>query len=116
MHGDSEAFGAIRAVPGVSNAIQIASLLAKKQTSDLSLLGIVLPTITEAEEWLITKRANLQWEEFRRRLDKASAVDDHWQVDAVCASVFSQLLGDDVMDTIGVIYVDSGGYIASGSS
>ncbi|KAA8516015.1 hypothetical protein F0562_019194 [Nyssa sinensis] len=39
MDGNSGAFGAVGAVPGVRNAIQIAALLAKEQMMGSSLLG-----------------------------------------------------------------------------
>ncbi|WMV30762.1 hypothetical protein MTR67_024147 [Solanum verrucosum] len=43
MDGDSGAFGAVGAVPGVRNAIEIAVLLAKEQISGSSLLGRISP-------------------------------------------------------------------------
>ncbi|XP_022897797.1 putative threonine aspartase [Olea europaea var. sylvestris] len=43
MHGDSGAFGAVGAVRGVRNAIQVAALLAKEQFLGSPLLGRITP-------------------------------------------------------------------------
>ncbi|GJX17421.1 putative threonine aspartase [Tanacetum coccineum] len=43
MDGNSGAFGAVGAVPGVRNAIKIAALLVKEQMSGSSLLGRIPP-------------------------------------------------------------------------
>ncbi|XP_060213284.1 putative threonine aspartase isoform X2 [Lycium barbarum] len=97
IDGDSGAFGAVGAVPGVRNAIEIAALLAKEQISGSSLLGrispmflvgegarawakskgVVLPSsITEADEWLVTEKARTQWKRYKAMLDDAKAVND----------------------------------------
>ncbi|XP_004240111.2 putative threonine aspartase isoform X2 [Solanum lycopersicum] len=97
MDGDSGAFGAVGAVPGVRNAIEIATLLAKEQISGSSLLGrispmflvgegarawakskgVVLPsTLTEADESLVTEKARTQWKRYKAMLDDAKAVND----------------------------------------
>ncbi|KAH0756406.1 hypothetical protein KY290_026676 [Solanum tuberosum] len=97
MDGDSGAFGAVGAVPGVRNAIEIAVLLAKEQISGSSLLGrispmflvgegarawakskgVVLPsTMTEADESLVTEKARTQWKIYKAMLDDAKAVND----------------------------------------
>lgn len=93
MDGDSGAFGAVGAVPGVRNAIHIAALLAKEQMMGSSLLGrippmflvgegarvwgkskgIDLPEIVEAEKWLVTARAKEQWTKYKRMLANANA-------------------------------------------
>ncbi|KAJ8540037.1 hypothetical protein K7X08_026426 [Anisodus acutangulus] len=97
IDGDSGAFGAVGAVPGVRNAIEIAALLAKEQISGSSLLGRISPmflvgegacawamskgvvltsNITEADEWLVTEKARTQWKRYKAMLDDAKAVND----------------------------------------
>ncbi|XP_059436542.1 (+)-neomenthol dehydrogenase-like [Corylus avellana] len=92
MDGDSGAFGAVGALPGIRNAIQIATLLAKDQIMGSSLLGrippiflvgegartwakskgIALPaTIAEADKWLVTERAKAQWKTYKVMVDDA---------------------------------------------
>ncbi|XP_043718391.1 putative threonine aspartase isoform X5 [Telopea speciosissima] len=94
MNGDSGAFGAVGAVPGVRNAIQIATCLAKEQMMGPSLLGRIPPfflagegarewaktkgivcagTVTEADQWLVTERAKAQWLKYKAMLDDAKA-------------------------------------------
>ncbi|KAH0671287.1 hypothetical protein KY285_025503 [Solanum tuberosum] len=97
MDGDSRAFGAVGAVPGVRNAIEIAALLAKEQISGCSLRGrispmflvgegarawakskgVVLPsTMAEADESLVTEKARTQWKIYKAMLGDAKAVND----------------------------------------
>nr|POE98623.1 putative threonine aspartase [Quercus suber] len=97
MDGHSGAFGAVGAVPGVQNAIQIAALLAKEQMTGSPLLGrippiflvgegartwakskgIALPaTIAEADEWLITERAKALWKKYKAMVDDAKTKTD----------------------------------------
>ncbi|CAK7348050.1 unnamed protein product [Dovyalis caffra] len=93
MDGDSGAFGAVGAVPGVRNAIHISALLVKEQIMGSSLLGrippmflvgegarvwgkskgIDLPEIVEAERWLVTTRAKTQWTKYKEMLVNANA-------------------------------------------
>ncbi|KAF7844635.1 putative threonine aspartase isoform X1 [Senna tora] len=94
MDGKSGAFGAVGAVSGVRNAIQIAVLLAKEQMMGSPLLGrlppiflagegackwakskgISLPeSAREANEWLITERAKAQWTRYKSMIEAAKA-------------------------------------------
>ncbi|KAM1125497.1 hypothetical protein FF1_040781 [Malus domestica] len=94
MDGNSGVFGAVGAIPGVRNPIQVAALLAKEQMMGSPLLGRIPPTFLVGEgarawakskglvlaastraddEWLVTERAKSQWRKYKAMVDDAKA-------------------------------------------
>ncbi|XP_034206404.1 LOW QUALITY PROTEIN: putative threonine aspartase [Prunus dulcis] len=93
MDGSSGVFGAVGAIPGVRNPIQVAALLAQEQMMGAPHLlgrippiflvgegariwakskGIALTSSTPAaDEWLVTERAKAQWKKYKAMVDDA---------------------------------------------
>ncbi|XP_021748169.1 putative threonine aspartase isoform X1 [Chenopodium quinoa] len=126
MDGDSGAFAAVGAVPGVRNPIQVAACLIKEQKMGPSLLGRMPPTflvgegahkwaksksitctdtVTEAEKWLVTERTRLQWCKYKAMLDAAKT-----QIGAMLPSSRSQknelLFGKSFLQTVLICALD----------
>ncbi|KAJ8615373.1 hypothetical protein MRB53_034745 [Persea americana] len=165
MDGFSGAFGAVGAVPGVRNAICIASSLAKDHMMRPSLLGrisplflagegarkwamsrgIILPeTISEANAWLVTERAKARWLKYKTMVNDAerggssnmelgsspradamlkaiSDVQSCYLTKETCdgneqPSAQNAFEEDRLMDTVGVICINTQGHVASGAS
>ncbi|GAB2271677.1 hypothetical protein Dimus_006507 [Dionaea muscipula] len=92
MDGESGAFGAVGAIPGVQNPIQVAALLLRGQMMGSSLFGRIPPCFLvgegariwaksrgislpesklEADKWLLTEKTVSQWQKYKAMLERA---------------------------------------------
>ncbi|CAL5331118.1 unnamed protein product [Camellia sinensis] len=134
MDGDSGSFGANGVVPVCLKWYPSCCFVG--QGTNVGLLGCV----PEADEWLVTKRVKRRWEKYESMLDDAKAMkaeidgelSSSIQKDAaVSVSTMCHLNtngdhdqlctlnvpeDDGIMDTVGVICVDTEGHIACGAS
>ncbi|KAG7553439.1 Nucleophile aminohydrolases N-terminal [Arabidopsis thaliana x Arabidopsis arenosa] len=90
--------------------------------------GLLLPeTVTEADQWLTTERARNQWRKFKTMLSEVEAksnlsAEEHprgIENNETCEEKTSPCVAvdeDKIMDTVGVICVDSQGHTVCGSS
>ncbi|WOK94858.1 threonine aspartase isoform X1 [Canna indica] len=145
MDGCSGAFGAVGAIRGVRNAIQIARHLAIEQTTGSTLLGRIPPmflvgegalewgksrgitmlaSIAEADDWLVTEKAKSQWIKYKSMLvhtkkktikEQSSIVEQENNLDGHLFMKFDDN-EDLIMDTVGAICIDTNGHVASGAS
>uniref|UniRef100_K3ZFB0 Uncharacterized protein n=1 Tax=Setaria italica TaxID=4555 RepID=K3ZFB0_SETIT len=148
MDGSTGSFGAVGAIQGVKNPIQVALHLAKEQIAGSSLLGRIPPmflvgegaykwakskgmdlleSTSEANSWLVTENARAQWVKYTALLVNSKKLLEHntgsgtdSENTADGKKMFTQSPMEDnqdcVMDTVGVICVDSYGNVASGAS
>ncbi|KAL6128760.1 hypothetical protein ACLB2K_072115 [Fragaria x ananassa] len=107
MDGNSGAFGAVGALPGVKNPIKVAALLAKEQMMGSSLLGRIPPiflvgegariwakskgialsvSTSAADEWLVTERAKAHWKKYKAMVDDANKKTETSSVGLSCSA------------------------------
>ncbi|KAG0588708.1 hypothetical protein KC19_2G263400 [Ceratodon purpureus] len=146
MDGHSGAFGAVGAVSGVRNAIDVATQLAKESRQGALPLGRTPPVFLagdgarewasrhglatetvggEVKKWLVTKKAYEQWEKYKHLLTLSPAALTAERNNGITIPLMNiineesreDLVPEDVvLDTVGAVCVDRDGNVASGAS
>lgn len=133
MDGKSLTFGAVGALKGVRNPIQVASKLLEEEMkgSSLSPLGLIPPIFLTGEgafQWamehgvttchdedLITERSTQTWEKCKFSLQSSqNAVDGHkrCRLENLC-DLSNE---DENLDTVGAVCMDAHGHLCAGVS
>lgn len=131
MDGQSLTFGAVGALKGVRNPIQVASKLLEEGMKGSSALGLIPPIFLAGEgafQWamenglttchdedLITDRSTQTWKKCKSRLQSShSVVDGHKKLRLENLCNLSN--EDENMDTVGAVCMDSHGHLCAGVS
>ncbi|XP_068730065.1 threonine aspartase 1-like [Montipora capricornis] len=131
MDGHSSGFGAVGALKGIRNPIQVACRLMNEEIQGPSMLGLIPPSFLAGEgalNWalkhgfsgcldkdLITERSFQTWKKCRERLQVSINSDDFHrpcQLDNLC-NISNE---SETLDTVGALCMDTRGNLCAGVS